>query len=88
MGDHGARMDKEVGKGKYLSILVDVIYATSLMLGPITLPVALFVNDVENRWVSFVATPIFLLSLLTKRWMANSAVKHTNDRHGGGANQS
>lgn len=64
--------------GLLLKIL-DVIYGISFMLGPLTLPVALFVKDVDNRWISFVACPIFVITLIIRK---RSASKKSNNQNG------
>jgi hypothetical protein len=58
--------DKTPEDGTVREIL-EVIYGVSLMLGPLILPIALLVKDVEGRWISFVATPIFVVVFLIKK---------------------
>jgi len=49
------------------SEIIEVTYGITLMLGPLTLPIALLATDVQGRWISFVATPIFVITFLIKK---------------------
>lgn len=59
-------VNNQSNKKTFLEVL-NMVYGVTLMLGPLALPVAILARNVEYRWVPFVATPVFILTMLIRR---------------------
>jgi hypothetical protein len=53
--------------GSTLKKVIDGMYQASFVVGVLTLPIALFVKDVEGRWVSYLASTIFFILHFLKK---------------------
>lgn len=60
-------MKNNHGEANIPLMALEFINGIALLLGPITLPVAVLAKDMEYRWIPFAMTFIYITTLLAKR---------------------